>query len=50
MTRAAQTNRLDALPIKRAALLWIILTQILVLAPHITHLPTWAFGLSLGLM
>jgi transglutaminase-like putative cysteine protease len=50
MPRAAQSNRLDTLPIKRSALLWIILTQILVLAPHITHLPTWAFGLSLGLM
>lgn len=50
MPNAVKTKRLDALPIKRSALLWIILTQILVLAPHITHLPTWAFGLSLGLM
>jgi len=50
MPRSAQAHRLDDLPIKRSALLWIILTQILVLAPHITHLPTWAFGLSLGLM
>lgn len=43
-------TRLDSLPPGKAARLWIIFAQILVLTPHAMHLPLWSFVISLGLM
>ncbi len=50
MSNRDPSNNLDTLPLNRSAVLWIILSQILIVIPHSTHLPNWAFGLSLGLM
>jgi transglutaminase-like putative cysteine protease len=48
--RPGNSTRLHNLPPGRATRLWIIFTQILVLAPHALHLPLWSFITSLGLM
>jgi protein-glutamine gamma-glutamyltransferase len=48
--RPGDNERLENLPPGRTTRLWIIFTQILVLAPHALHLPLWSFIISLGLM
>jgi transglutaminase-like putative cysteine protease len=41
---------LDDIPPARNQVLWIIFAQVLILIPHITHIPSSLFGISLGLM
>lgn len=39
----SQQQRLDAIP--RNALLWLLVAQVLVIAPHLLHIPLWIAGL-----
>ena len=41
----ARPQRIDAIP--RNALLWLLIAQVLVIAPHLLHVPAWIAGLWL---
>ncbi len=34
--------------IPRNSLIWLLVAQVLVILPHLTHLPLWIIGLWLG--
>jgi len=46
MMAAAKPSALQAIP--RIALIWLLVAQLLVILPHLGHLPAWIVGLWLG--
>jgi len=39
-------SRIAVIP--RISLTWLLVAQVLVIIPHLTHLPLWVIGLWLG--
>lgn len=45
---AAQVTRKVAEDIPRISLVWLLVAQVLVIIPHVSHVPLWLLGLWLG--